>query len=113
MNEVAIIGTLILTSIEVLKGLFIQLGQNEDIREIESGNVLVGDDEPFSFSVEPEQYRDITNKTVCNFHFTGRFFGELEDCKPVLRKLEGLLSEKGIDYNIDFQEEDHDENPIG
>ncbi len=81
MNEIGIIGTFTLTSIETLRNIFIQLDQSKDIQEIESGNVIVGDDEPFSFSVEPESYRDITNKTVCDFHFTGRFLGELQECK--------------------------------
>ena len=113
MSEISIIGSLKRTSILILENLFTTFFKDVEINRIESGNVLVCDEEPFLFSIEPEEYQDVNETQLYDFYFTGRFFGDLVSCTELLDDLVKLLSMNDVTYNLDFQEEDLNGDPIG
>ncbi len=112
MSEFSILGTL-RTNLLQCKNILESLYSKENVKLIESNNVIVCDYDSFSLSIEPYEYKDINLTETVDFYVSARFEGEYKDLKVALDKFISALDNNSVTYNFDLQEEDDDGNPLG
>ncbi len=112
MKVVAIIGELFQTSMSSLLPIIKKQFDASKIRFIEGDNVIDYDEEPFSFSIEPSEYRDIQSDEITDFHMTARYLGNLAVGRKILEDLCEFLAINDIEYTFDYQLEDERGDPI-